>query len=215
MACYRRPFPEVCEDLLGFIRQADGSIQDTAGHGKIRLQRWLRDPQHLRRQVDSGVGVGVGLLKRKAKVLISNEAKPNDSNDADSTGTHRRLFLVDSDIAAGKSAAGGITVAQRDRYGVQYSWLSVISHTHIERNSGAVVQTSLTAELGVNACNGETLSFAFCYADTSSGVAKGIITERAAVVRLVRMKVEGDFVLLGVEGAARPSTLVATTIPGS
>ena len=23
MACYRRAFPEVCEDLLGFIRQAD------------------------------------------------------------------------------------------------------------------------------------------------------------------------------------------------
>ena len=84
MACYRRAFPEVCEDLLGFIRQADGSIQNTAGRGKIRLQCWLRDRQHLKRQVDSGVGLGVGLLKGKAEVLISNEAKPNDSNDADS-----------------------------------------------------------------------------------------------------------------------------------
>jgi hypothetical protein len=27
VAYYRRAFPEVCEDLLGFIRQADGSIQ--------------------------------------------------------------------------------------------------------------------------------------------------------------------------------------------
>ena len=86
-----------------------------------------------------GAGVGVGLLKRKAKVLISNEAKPNDSNGSASIGTHRRLFLVDSDIAAGKNAAGGITVAQRDRYGVQYSWLSVIRHTHIERNLGAIL----------------------------------------------------------------------------
>src|SRR5207249_1354431 len=117
-------------------------------------------------------------------------------------GTHRRLFLVDSDIAAGKSAAGGITVAQSHRNGVQPSWLSVISHTHVEPNSDAVLQTSLTAELGVNACNGETLNFACRYADTGSGVAKGIRTEGAAVVCLVRMKVESDFVLLVVEGAA-------------
>jgi len=68
----------------------------------------------------------------RAMVLTANEANPNDSNGDGSNGTHRRIFLVDSDVAAGKSGAGGITVAQRDRYGVQYSWLSVISHTHIE-----------------------------------------------------------------------------------
>jgi hypothetical protein len=54
--------------------------------------------------------VSAGFLKRKAKVLISNEANPNDSNDADSNGTHRRLFLVDSDVAAGKRATGSIAV---------------------------------------------------------------------------------------------------------
>jgi hypothetical protein len=110
VAYYRRAFPEVCEHLLGFIRQTDGSIQNTASHGKIRLQRWLCGPQHLSRQVDSGVRVSAGFLKRKAKVLISNEANPNDSNDADSNGTHRRLFLVDSDVAAGKRATGSIAV---------------------------------------------------------------------------------------------------------
>ena len=114
MAYYQRAFPEVCEDLLGFIRQAEGSIQNTAGHGK---SDYNAGSAILNISGDSrtlGVGAGVGLLKRKARVLISNEAKPNDSNDADSNGTHRRLFLVDSNIAADKSATGRITVAQRD-----------------------------------------------------------------------------------------------------
>ena len=63
MAYYRRAFPEVGEDLLGFIRQADGSIQNTAGHGK---SDYNAGSAILNISGDSrtlGVGAGVGLLE--------------------------------------------------------------------------------------------------------------------------------------------------------
>ena len=54
----------------------------------------------------------------------------------------------------------------------------------------------------------------FWYADTGSRIAKGKMAERAAVIGLGRVKVEGDFISLVVDGAATLD-LCGDPIPGS
>ena len=84
MAYYRRAFPEVwgfawfypSSRLFNPKHCGSGAKSDyNAGSAILNISG---DRGTL------GVGVGAGLLERKAKVLISNKAKPNDSNGAGS-----------------------------------------------------------------------------------------------------------------------------------
>ena len=68
-------------------------------------------------------------------------------------------LLLNADVAADECAACGITVAQTDRNGVRGSGKAVISHTHAERDSCPIVQTSVAAHFGGIGRYGETLNF--------------------------------------------------------
>ncbi|PYV80211.1 MAG: hypothetical protein DMG96_01460 [Acidobacteria bacterium] len=82
MAYYRRAFPEV----WGFAWFYPSSRLFNPKHcGSGAKSDYNAGSAILNISGDRGTlgfGVGAGLLERKAKVLISNEAKSNDSNGA-------------------------------------------------------------------------------------------------------------------------------------
>jgi hypothetical protein len=98
------------------------------------------------------------------------------------------IRLEDSDVAA-------------DRNSVRCSGPAVISHVHVERDAAPVLQMTVATELGGVAVNGENPNLPSSSADIASGIAKGKITEHAAVAGLGRTKIEANFAPLVVESA--------------
>ena len=91
---------------------------------------------------------------------------------------------MDSNIAVGQRATDEVTIVQTNRNSVQRPGLSVIRHTHAERDIAPVLQTSRAAELSSVATDGQILNSASRCADTGSGIAKGQTPGYPSMMRL-------------------------------